>query len=1084
MTLLGVLSACQRLEIDPTLTEMDGDQPKVRIAFDVAVPTDAATKAMGDTPTINNMYIAVFGGNGFFNEWVRAELNEPIASTNYPSNTTKYSFTADLTMSDSRLRLHFIANCPEEYQTMPPITGISSQDVEDVVIAKIMSHYSATDGFNDSYWQKVILPKGIKSSPDNAATPGNTNALTPSQETMDQFPDPVVLVRNFARIYLVNLTEDVTIYKYGLAYAPTDGPVAPILSSPYAADAQGHLILDGEGKPRTFDDFGDKEDFYYESFFIDYQNHPLVSNDESVIKCTDKPYYYRGYNPGTMGGVPTDDEMKTWNGDRVNNQQVPLYMYERTVPNTTQTATRVIIKAQKGNEAVKYYALDISGSDGSTIPILRNNTYTVKLTGIAENTGESSASLAAQQASANISKDTDHQEYNQISDGTSMISASYTDVIYVTPGSLTYDVYFRYIPNMTNGEVNNSDVSFQIGYKDESDGSFTPGGTSTFGPVFRSGSVSIDAGKQYVRENNEWVLANDSSTGEKFGKITYTLVNNDDSQGLVSSSGYYTQSRVQCIRIIGNTTNISRDVIVRISPRKTMTVNCVNKYVKEALDQPEVIRISIPSDLPRSMFPLDLKIEAAAKSLTPDGDELPVDSGRTIVLDDEGNRQTGPSYHFVKTITREQYLALVDASNTNTVTVEAHFKTSVAHSESVVYVQNDYFEQNATSYDSFKNYFKRKFTINSFTAGDGDDVNFSFSLDTENAGKNIVWHDNENAVSSSYRVLPKVVTIVLNGLEPKLNDDGTIYDDKLAPVEGNCYRWTLGSSINTPTSTDATITLHLESTAENYSVTLSTDLIAPNPDLYETVTADKSTYLRKLDISNARFEDANGNAITSLIGLVGKEVYFRFDYDSNNLQPVTFSLTGLAPANDETRVSVSGSTYTFTPIAGSANTQRIKLKTTVATSTTRLNNLDVPSTSYNTPGTRTFNLTRTTSFTVPANALRVRGANANTNPQNFDNLSSYYGYVYRDGTMTYVYPSTTNITKDNNAMDSFRSNDYYNYDSLDINLASFSNPSGDTMVYFRYGTTNNTRRYSSCTIDQLLDASTSTPLNLLFTTTY
>lgn len=1079
MALLGVLTACQSLEIDPKLREGEGTLPKVRIAFDVALPADAAsTKAMGDTPTIKNMYVAVFGGNGFFNEWVPATLTE-VATTNYPSNTTKYRFTADLTMSDSRLRLHFIANCPEEYRDMPPITGISAQDVEDVVIAKIQSHYSASDGFNDSYWQKVILPNGIKSSPDNAAVPGNTNVLTPSVETMAQFPDPVVLVRNFARIYLVNLTDDVTIYKYGLAYAPKDGPVAPILSAPYAADEYGRLLLDGDGKPRTFDDLGDDEEFYYESFFINYQEHPLVSDNENVIKCTDKPYYYRGYNPGEMGGVPTDAEMLDWSGARDNNNQAPLYMYERTVPNTTQTATRVIIKAKKGSEAVKYYALDINGSDGSTIPVLRNNTYTVKLTGIAENTGETSAEQAAQQASANISKDTDHQEYNQISDGTSMISASYTDVIYVEPGTLTYDVYFRYIPNLEDGTVRNDNVEFQIGYKDESDGTFTLNGTSALGPVFRSGTVAIDSGKEYVRENNAWVEATSSSTGDRYGRIKYTLVNNDDYYGIVSAAGYYTQSRVQCIRIIGKTTSISRDVIVRISPRKVMTVTCQNKYVVEALGEPEVISIEIPNDLPRSMFPLDLKIEAAAKSLTPDNDELPVASGRTIVLDNSMNRLTGPSYHFVKTITREEYLAMVAATSANTVTVQAHFKTSVAHSESIVYVQNDYFEQNATSFDSFSNYFKRKFTINGFTAGDGDDVNFSFSLDTENVGKDIVWNNNVNAASSSYRVLPNVVTIVLNGLEPKLKDDGTTYDNKLSSLGGNRYSWTLGSLlINTPTATDANITLHLEATAENYSVSLSTSLISPNPDLYEPATENN---LPKLNISNARFEDAEGNSVTSLIGLVGKEVYFRFDYDSeggdDKLQPVTFNLIGLEPTNDEKRVSVNGSTFTFTPDAVSGNTRRIKLRTTVATGTTSLSSLAVSSNRYNAPSPNSFTLTRTTSFTVPTKAIYVRDSGNNA-PTNFTSGSN-------NGTQIYLYADSNYET----VLTNFRvNNNYYSSSPITVDLSSFSNPTGDTVVYFLYSYSTggwfSSRTYyyvANCSINDLLNATSSSRVTLHFT---
>ena len=81
------------------------------------------------------------------------------ATANYDgTSATKYTLSASLSVSDSRLRVHFIANCPVAIRNNPPISG--SQDTEDNVMSKIRSQKS--ESYNDGYWQKIILPNGVK----------------------------------------------------------------------------------------------------------------------------------------------------------------------------------------------------------------------------------------------------------------------------------------------------------------------------------------------------------------------------------------------------------------------------------------------------------------------------------------------------------------------------------------------------------------------------------------------------------------------------------------------------------------------------------------------------------------------------------------------------------------------------------------------------------------------------------------------------------------------------------------------------------------------------------------------------------
>ena len=946
-----LLSSCAKESMQPAPAIPGTDVQagnKVKLSFSVAFPGGVATRSnINSTPDIDNIYVAVFNNSGFFNEWVPATI-ESVTEVNYDgTSATKYNLTVKLTMSESRLRLHFIANCPERFQSAPPITGESSNDLEEIFMSKIRSQID--DTHNDGYWQKVLLPDGIRAQvtldedgvTEIYATDPVTGDYIPTPETLAQFPDPIILVRNFARIYLANLAtneqgvKDVTIQKFGLAYAPAEGVFAPVLPNPYISDESGVYISDPDNyQGRT----------YFESFFINYQNFPLVATESKPIALSHEPYFYTGYTPANLvfgtyadendpdkdPNIPTLAEMIPWTED------TPLYMYERELPKRGQNPTRIIIYANKagevdggGNPLYKYYALDIVNEDGDYIPILRNNTYTIKLLRIEMGSGESSIDAAAGASSATVYGDINKQHVTEISNGVSSIGTSYTEMMYVRPG--TYELMFRYIATNEGQDANKERldlVSLQIGTKDESNGSFTVvqesaasdnnafliSGGSYQVAVETSGGTPIS----YIRSGNAWVAATaaqiEDSSIEKWGKILYTTVGTA-TDGLMDEDGYFTQARTQAIRVSGtyDGKSIFRDVIIKLSPRRRMLVSCQQKYVKAAALEEEDLRVRIPTDLSRSIFPLQFKIEPAAHSLTPNGDVLPVTSGASIVPN-----ATGPAYYFIKEITWEAYQtlpSLTESSSGQDRTwkyFDCRFKTTTAVSQCSVYVANDYFEDDENANDNFFNYYQREFYNPRFSQT-GATIKFNCELDQAHNGSPVWWDPgiSQNCFSDSYRVLPYAFTINIDGIDPKLDDiTARPVDTELSPVPGqdNTYLVILGNS-STPIDPDMrfidlNFALAEENTSGNYSIALSTANLSDNPTLYANASAsgrykNKVTRTVTVNITSSTISGTGNRTATN--GAV-----------SVNLSNVRSRNANYIEINDNSTITVTASDNTIT----------------------------------------------------------------------------------------------------------------------------------------------------------------------------
>ena len=940
MMALLVLTACSRI-VEPDIPQPAPEGERVQLTFQVAVPTDeVSTKAMDLNPTIdpNGFYIAVFGGSGFFNEWVKATVVSATANYNNTNNTV-YNITASLTVSDSRLRLHFIGNCPTAVRNSPPISG--SADTEEYVMSRIRSQ--KTDTYNDGYWAKVILPHGIRA---NGVATGNGNEIVyePTQETLAQFPTPIVMVRDFARVYLRNLTPTytvngnshqlVTIKKYALAYAPSEGVIAPILAAPYMSDENGNYLAEEPAAPAKI---------YYEGFYMDYRNGALATDmlTHGIFSYTgtapanQKFEYYPNNNPKD---VPVSTDFIDWHSNESENI---LYVYERSIPSTGSHATRIIILAERvdeygHSEGDKYYALDIVNPDGATIPLLRNQTYTVLLKNIEAGSGETDIANAARANSATVSGDPEFQSLTNISDGQSSIATSFTEMFYVAPQ--LDSVMFRYIPTSAGdatyaaGAVGNELVTVKVGTVNMSTGVFTeqtPAAASSAGVLaFKTDAsgykvwISKDQSDnviQYVRYNNAWVPFDSGNAAhanlEKWGKIYYEL--NPDN---VDSGGYYTQERTQAIHVTGtyNNKEMSRNVIIKLSPRQEISVSCLQKYVLAATGQREQVRVYIPSDLSRSVFPLDFKIEPNGYSLTPYGDILPVTSGVSIDPNNEG-----PAYYFIKELTKSAYdgLPTLTVGGTTWKYFTCTFKTTLAQNACTVYVENKYFNTD-NAHDFFSNYYQRLFSSLTLpaTISYGAEVQFSFVMDAEHSSGETVWWDPANnlsaSVSNSNRVLPKVMRVELQGLKLKYQADGTTPWDgddtirlSLESSDTNTDTYTYNVGLNASTaSVNPQFTFVVKgNVGTDAKVTLSTANLSDNPNLYASNSISKT-------IQGAAFSALEFTSASQFYG-IGQTVYVRFVYQNGLIEPATLTLTGLEYVGNDARISGSNGVYTFTPSA-------------------------------------------------------------------------------------------------------------------------------------------------------------------------
>ena len=197
VALLGILACSEHLEEGFTGVVV-GDKVCLSVSLDIPeIPMGvSSTRALGENPQLENLYLAVFDASGYLLEYVKADAQQAT------ENEINYTYSAALTPTDFPTTIHFIGNAP---------TSVSfGSELE------VMGSMYTEDG-KEAYWQRVHLPDGIRTYADTIA-PSVCDSLT-----------GVRLIRNFAWIQL-DIASSVNNFKlesYCVMNTQTRGSVAP-----------------------------------------------------------------------------------------------------------------------------------------------------------------------------------------------------------------------------------------------------------------------------------------------------------------------------------------------------------------------------------------------------------------------------------------------------------------------------------------------------------------------------------------------------------------------------------------------------------------------------------------------------------------------------------------------------------------------------------------------------------------------------------------------------------------------------------------------------------------------------------------
>ena len=606
------LMACQR-ETVPGTEGMDlPEGTLVEVTFPVAFPepVKAPTRAqMGEGPLETEpfeLYLCLYNtvGDGYVQNWIHSTQVDLIKSGGYITGGT---YKAYLPLTDEGRIVHVIANPPVDDPEDLPI------DYMDYVMENLVD----ADG-ECTYWQQVVL-SNIKGRVDTQGT------IYADPTSVKPLTDGVNLVRNYAKVIvrteLPTLEDGVTenpdyehfqLLSWTLINVPKKGYIAPYTGDKNNRFPSGYLNVS-----------------------------PTGTGLYNTLKDTDN---YLGYMPKDESGIidnafpgePADvRELYVGNGDA-------LYMYERPLPTSTEPQTAILAQIQFDEEYdpgdredhTYWYKVEVLNDQGNYIPFYRDIVYRVKLSGL-EAAGQDTAEGAFLDTYfGNISASLETAGLNELSNGQSLIHVDLMDYTYLTGGRTV-------ILGKTGAEDPTPAQYYYIPYLTTCDQYWqTTTGVCT---------ITVDV---LADEGYDAAIVDGSLTVTEGGVIAFELAE--------------TGARVKksIIRVAGKTGNpnepgktIYRDIVINLMDTQdfihgTDVTRITNEPTVNGSLNPVDIEIFLPEDLGSSVFPIQVRIEAANNSLTATSVDLPLAIGESVFHPGKN------TYYFIRTIKYSEYCKL------------------------------------------------------------------------------------------------------------------------------------------------------------------------------------------------------------------------------------------------------------------------------------------------------------------------------------------------------------------------------------------------------------------------------------------
>ena len=655
----------------------------VTITFSVPdIPVLLATKSLEDgdgnitdTPYLDpeKMYLVVCGGSQSIKYIRKATLvdtqdNVEIPQEHFPFSegdriTTLYTFSVQLELSDQPRTIHILGNVDENqlitgsysYQSLP---GLLSYDNK------------------QAYWQKLYVPHiKAKIDPDTREPIMQNGSYVPDDETTSFF-QYIPLIRNFAKIQVTNASENFQLHSYAVIFYPERGSVVPYRSNePVAVNRF---------------DFNPPSGYLFSGY------------EKSSFEQLEDGLNYPGNMPAGVAlndVVPPASEFEdpsTSNGRVLlyneNDSERGFYIYERGVPTDQIGSTFIIICGRfEDDDKWYYYRMDLMESKvegGQTVsryyPIYRNFCYNIQLHRISSEGVDSPEAAVNSSGAEDISADVSMRHLSDISNGTTrLVVEPFMKRTFSGPAEegAYYELYARFFNNVNSDEPNMNTAAVRVELVPMKDG--------------EDDILILYDGNGHRVPSRGYFFPEAATVGGVQGIRTIRF----------NTVEPLAETKTQKIRITGHKPGnpqdlrLYREVEITLQKKQLLKVTCESPVLLAA-GTPLTVNITVPSELPESMFPLKFIVEPEDGTLTPNTStdvNMPVVSGRSIATDESAFKDI-PAFSYLRTLTWEEFssLAVIEGERT----FHCYFKTNKPNSATTVWVYNEYFTKASAAFEN------------------------------------------------------------------------------------------------------------------------------------------------------------------------------------------------------------------------------------------------------------------------------------------------------------------------------------------------------------------------------------------------
>ena len=412
IALLGAMS-CSVNKIEQ-LEPMNGNG-KVTFVMGLEFPEVfiATRGAMAENPIIDDVHVAVFGNNGYLNEYVKAvpcdgEGNEidNYGGASGVQNGVLFYYKVTLIATTGLRYIHVIANGPDQLQ-------YNSYDYE------VMPTLFTNKG-SGAYWTMFELPNGT------AVVDPQTSVESASQDAMDAFSN-LKLIRNFAKVTVTESAANFELEGYEVFNTPDKGRIVT-WKEDYNSSSQR---LAG----------------YYTPYVGAKNENPMTFGELQTA----------GYTPSLVEGAVIDQTAPTSSGTYTLDSK---FVFERVKTNAANRPYIIVKGRFNGSTTPTFYRLDFTDKDGNYIPIFRNFQYNIDITKVAKVGVANPAD--AQPSNANVSALISTANLTDLADGTSRILVQYIDKTFISSSPVKFKYLYMRDATKPIVEENVTAASFRI----------------------------------------------------------------------------------------------------------------------------------------------------------------------------------------------------------------------------------------------------------------------------------------------------------------------------------------------------------------------------------------------------------------------------------------------------------------------------------------------------------------------------------------------------------------------------------------------------------------------------------------------